>query len=315
MTIFLRYYYFSTRFKIKLMKFSIYISIYLSIYLSVSLNGQVLNRQEIPRGTSIERNTIFNLEELKVRWKKAALENCPGVPCPTFFTCGTSTVSDVDNNSYNTVLIGTQCWTKTNLKVTHYNDGTSIPLNNTYTSGTVSTVWQGLTTGAYTIYANEASSGTNATNYGYLYNWYASKGITTTGSTTYKNICPTGYHVPTDSDWNKLVKFIHSGADTSSTSSTQSTTAGTKLKKNDGLWTTNTGTDDYGFSVLPGGFRNSDGSFFNISYYAFFWSATESASSLAWARFLIFNDGNVYRSSNFYFNIKSVGGSVRCLRD
>jgi hypothetical protein len=48
-------------------------SIYLSIYLSVSLNGQVLNSKEIDKGTSIERNTIFNLEEIKVRWKKAAL--------------------------------------------------------------------------------------------------------------------------------------------------------------------------------------------------------------------------------------------------
>ena len=62
------------------MKKSIYIYIYLSIYLSFSLNGHILNRQEIGKGTSIERNTIFNLEELKVRWKKAALENCPGVP-------------------------------------------------------------------------------------------------------------------------------------------------------------------------------------------------------------------------------------------
>ena len=96
-----------------------------------------------------------------------------------------------------------------------YSDGTVIPLNNTYTSGTVSTVWQGLTTGAYTIYGNESSTGANATNYGFLYNWYAAKGVSTSGSATYKNICPTGWHVPTDSDWNKLVKFIDSGADTS----------------------------------------------------------------------------------------------------
>jgi hypothetical protein len=120
------------------------------------------------------------LEEIKVRWKKAALENCPGVPCviippppPPFITCGTSTVPDIDGNSYTTVLIGTQCWTASNLKVTKYNDGSAIPLNNTYTSGTVSTVWQGLTTGAYTIYGNESSTSANATNFGYLYNWYA----------------------------------------------------------------------------------------------------------------------------------------------
>ena len=171
----------------------------------------------------------------------------------------------------------------------------------------------------------------NATNYGFLYNWYAAKGITTTGSTTYKNICPTGYHVPTDSDWNKLVKFIDSGADTSSTSSTQSTTAGTKLKKNDALWLTNTGTDDYGFFGLPGGYRYSNGSFYGIISNAIFWSATEYDSNSAWARYLLPNDGNVVRLNDdwaryWYANggnvdrlnngfSKSVGTSVRCLKD
>ena len=265
-----------------------------------------------------KRKASFNLEEIKVRWKKAALENCPGVPCVVTppapsFTCGTSTVSDIDNNVYSIVSIGTQCWTKENLKVTKYNDGTSILLNNTYTSGTVSTVWQGLTVGAYTIYGNESSSGSNATNYGFLYNWYASKGIVNAGSTTYKNICPTGYHVPTDSDWNKLVKFIDPGADTSSTSPTQSTTAGTKLKKNDALWATNTGTDNYGFSALPGGYRNDDGSFDGVRDIAVFWSASENVNVGAWLRYLnnISGGGGVYRD-NYY---KSYGASVRCLRD
>jgi len=63
------------------MKKFIFLPIYLSIYLSVSLNGQVINKQEIEEKTGIKRNTMYNLEEIKVRWKKAALENCPGVPC------------------------------------------------------------------------------------------------------------------------------------------------------------------------------------------------------------------------------------------
>ena len=483
--------------KIKILKKSIYLFICLSICLSISLNGQELNRQETPKGTSIERNTIFNLEELKVRWKKAALENCPGVPCPTFsvpgpcslivatptspssasvsfvapasdggsaitgyivtatstpsapakrkssaiitvsgtsspivvtgltfgvnyifsvvatnaaggsptvtttmtvtpctlntagtasssptltvntaltpsitiattiatgigtasglpdgatavwsanvitisgtptsagtfnytiplsggcgsvnatgtitvaapFTCGTSTVADIDGNTYNIVTIGTQCWTKENLKVTMYNDTTSIPL---VTKGT----WAA-TTGAYAIYDNQACSETNATNYGFLYNWYAAAGIVTSSGAPTKNICPTGWHVPTDSDWNKLVIFIDSGADTTGAlTNEQSATAGDKLKKNDPLWTTtNTGTDDFYFSALPGGVRENDGSFNNISSFAYLWSATQTTvGSTAWIRYLYYFKGSVDRDSAN----KSVGASVRCLRD
>jgi hypothetical protein len=96
------------------MRKSVYLSIFF-IYLSISLSGQVINSNEIKKGINIQRNASYNLEEIKVRWKKAALENCPGVPCiiipppppPPSFTCGTSTISDIDGNSYNTVLIGT----------------------------------------------------------------------------------------------------------------------------------------------------------------------------------------------------------------
>ena len=269
----------------------------------------------------IKRNAQYNLEEIKVRWKKAALENCPGVPCVVepvtppapALACGSvSSVNDVDLNTYTTVSIGTQCWTKENLKVTRYNDNTLIPLNNTYTSGSVSTVWQGLTDGAYTIYNNEASSGANATNYGFLYNWYAAKGVSTSGSTIYKNICPTGWHVPADSDWNKLVKYIDSGADTSGTV-TQSIIAGGKMKSiGTSYWDSpNTGADNSsGFNALPGGFRNSAGTFISIRIFAFFWSTDESHGNSLF-RMLLYFDSNVARNINY----KSVGGSIRCLMD
>jgi uncharacterized protein (TIGR02145 family) len=70
-------------------------------------------------------------------------------------------------------------------------------------------------------------------------------------------------------------------------------------------------TDESGFSALPGGYRNSDGSFDNISYYSFFWSATESDND-AWIRSLYYYNGNVDRNDIF---IKSFGASVRCLKD
>lgn len=79
----------------------------------------------------------------------------------TSFVCGVSTVTDIDGNVYNTVSIAGQCWTKENLKTGKYNDGNAIP------TGLSNTDWQNDTTGAYSIYNNNAA---NDTAYGKLYN-------------------------------------------------------------------------------------------------------------------------------------------------
>jgi uncharacterized protein (TIGR02145 family) len=278
-------------------------------------------QQSLPGVEEMRRKkTDFNLEEIKVRWKKAALENCTGAPCVTTppvppFVCGTSTIADFDGNTYNTVLIGTQCWTKENLRVTKYNDGTAIPLDATQTSPTdgTSLTWQNRLAAAYTIYDNESSTGANATNYGFLYNWYAAKGIATALSTTYKNICPTGWHVPTDSDWNKLVISIDSGADTTATTN-QSSIAGGRMKSTGTtLWNSpNTDADNTsGFTALPGARRDISGAFPNILRLAWFWSATENGISNAWPRNVSFNSSGAFRNSRN----KSEGASVRCLKD
>jgi uncharacterized protein (TIGR02145 family) len=199
------------------------------------------------------------------------------------FLCGTSTISDNERNTYNTVLIGTQCWTKENLKVTKYNDGTSIPDETANTSG-----WAFLATGARAEYVFGGVSGVGT--FGYLYNWYAVNDL--------RKLCPAGWHVPTDAEWTTLTNFI-------------GTNPGTKLKKNSNLWLINTGTDDYGFSALPGGSRNGVGSFSDIRNIALFLSATENDSSSVWLHNLPGSDGNVYRD---YYS-KSFGAYVRCLRD
>ena len=241
----------------------------------------------------------------------------------TVSACPTATITDNGMNTYNTVTIGTQCWMKENLRVRKYNDGTEIRFDKSGgTAGDDSgQTWAGggRKYGAYTIYAHDSTATpSNLASYGYLYNWYAAKGIASTGSITYKNICPTGWHVPTDSDWNKLIISIHSGADTTGTA-TQSTTAGGKMKStgnntaSTGLWTSpNTGADNLsGFSALPGGFRSNPGEFSSIRNTASFWSATEDNSTNAWSRGLSYNNGNVSRISSIF----AVGASVRCLRD
>jgi uncharacterized protein (TIGR02145 family) len=221
-----------------------------------------------------------------------------GIPCP-----GTPIVKDIDGNTYNTVQIGTQCWTKENLKVTKYNDGTTIPLD---TSGGVNgngtgQTWSARTTGARTIHAND---NTNLATYGYLYNWYAVKGIVTEGSTSYKNLCPSGWHIPSDAEWTNLTNYLGGEAVAGGKMKTAGTT----------FWSLNTAaTNESDFSALPGGYRFSDGSFRDISRNAFFWSATEYDPINAWLRYLSYDNGNVYRYVNI--NFKLFGASVRCLRD
>jgi uncharacterized protein (TIGR02145 family) len=163
--------------------------------------------------------------------------------------------------------------------------------------------WGSRSTGARTIYAND---NTNLATYGYLYNWYAVKGIVTEGSTSYKNLCPTGWHIPSDAEWTTLTNYL--GGES---------VAGGKMKSSGtAYWTSPNlaATNESSFSALPGGFRYNVGSFFYfIRNDALFWSATdhEYFNFLAWSRFLYFDFGIV---SRFIYN-KSDGASVRCLRD
>ena len=170
-----------------------------------------------------------------------------------------------------------------NLKTSRYRNGGLIPYV------TDNTAWGNLT-GAWSYYNNDVS---NNAIYGKLYNWY-----TTLGDT----LCPTGWGVPTNDEWITLTTYL--GGES---------VAGGKMKSvGTDYWNDpNTdATNESGFSVLPGGYRDYNGSFYKISYNAFFWSTTENGSNHAWYRCMYNNNVNVYR---YYFN-KSVGASVRCLR-
>jgi uncharacterized protein (TIGR02145 family) len=210
------------------------------------------------------------------------------------FYCGLTTLSDIDNNTYNTVQIGSQCWMSENLRVRKYNDGTNIPFDKSGgTSGNgPGQTWSTLLYGAHTIYEHDsvATSPSNLTKYGYLYNWYAVDNSS--------RLCPTGWHIPSDPEWTELINFI--GAN-----------AGTKLKENSSLWAINTGTDDYSFSARPGGFRTQIGEFNGISLSSYFWSATGTSSSSAYNYYL---DRTISNMPQADF-VKKAGASVRCLKD
>ena len=103
-------------------------------------------------------------------------------------------IIDIEGNSYKTVTIGTQTWFAENLKITKYNDGTSIPIVKDNKQ------WQYLTNPAYNEYIDTAAN----SKYGKLYNWYAIN-PTTNGN---KNVCPIGWHVPTDTEWTLLTDYL-----------------------------------------------------------------------------------------------------------
>ena len=236
-------------------------------------------------------------------------------PGPPPFTCGTSTVTDVDGNVYNTVAIGTQCWTKQNLKVTKYNDGTLIPDLTTSTSNP----WAP-SSGARTEYvATGVSSSDYVGTFGYLYNWYA--------VTDSRKLCPDGWHVPTDAEWTIMIQTLDpsqavNSGNVSTFIGSQSTTAGTELKSTvtnttsgSGLgWNPGSpGTNTSDFSGLPGGYRFGSGSFSSIRVIAYFWSADDvgGGNPNGWIRVLASSIGNVNRA----ITSLSVGASVRCLKN
>ena len=222
------------------------------------------------------------------------------------FICGVSKLLDIDNNKYNTVKIVSQCWMSENLRVTKYNDGTDIPLDESggATGNEPGVTWVSRTTGARTVNGHSA---TNLATYGYLYNWYAAKGIASAGSTSYKNICPEGWRVPTDGDWNVLVSFLNG-----------SSQAGGKMKSTvtqplTGGWDTpNTAaTNESGFSVLPSGYREYDNTFDGIKRSSGIWSSTPYDPSNSLYRYMNYNLGDLGRT----FSINQVGLSIRCLKE
>ena len=236
--------------------------------------------------------------------------NATGTITVTVLPCNPSTVTDVDGNSYNTVLIGNQCWTIENLKVRRYNDNTWIQFDASGgSSGSTSNTWNGITVGAHTIYAHDSTTNnpSNLTKYGYLYNWYAAAGIITTGGSPTKNICPLNWHVPTIDEWNTLIDYIGG-----------TNGAGSKMKSTSSLWTSQSPVPDNstGFTVLPGGHRFTNSAFSGIGTNAYFWSSTSHPDvRYALTKSFIYNSGNVVNTDYGYGGNKFVGSSIRCIRN
>ena len=203
-------------------------------------------------------------------------------------------VTDIDGNFYPSIIINGQEWTQKNLTVARYNNGDSIQ------SGLSDADWEAATTGAFSVYENNMI---NDSLYGKLYNWYC--------AVDSRGLCPIGWHLPNDLEWNQLINFLDSTADGGSI---YPNVAGGKMKS--GLYwnPTNYGTSNLsGFTGFPGGKRFYLGNYTSEGFWGTWWSSDENIGSpnIANSRSLF----NGYYAVLQEYNIKLNGLSVRCVKN
>ena len=193
--------------------------------------------------------------------------------------------------NFRTVTIGTQIWMAENLNCN---------------------------VGGSKCYDNSES---NCNEYGRLYDWTTAMNLPSSCNSSYcssqiqsphRGICPSGWHIPNNADWDKLYRYADGTSGTSSPY--DSPTAGKYLKATSGWYNNGNGTDQYGFSALPGGNGYSgDGGFGyeNVGLYGGWWSASEGSSYGAYYRYMYYSSDGAYLSGYDKSDLRS----VRCVQD
>jgi uncharacterized protein (TIGR02145 family) len=200
-----------------------------------------------------------------------------------FSTIAQSQVTAQDGKAYKSVKIGNQTWMTENLNVSTYRNGDTIPQVQDPKA------WSSLTTGAWCYYEGKAETGAR---YGKLYNWYAISDP--------RGLAPEGWHIPTDSEWVTLTKFLGGKIESSA-----------KIKSMRGWSQGGNGSNESGFNALPGGTRSINEAFSFVGDYGYWWTSSSFDGYSAWNRFLAYNNNYIGRSTGW----KQFGNSVRCIKD
>jgi uncharacterized protein (TIGR02145 family) len=198
-------------------------------------------------------------------------------------------VTDIDGNAYETVILGPHEWMAENLKTAHYANGDAIP------NVTENVQWMSASSGAWCYYANEPAH--DAT-YGRLYNWYT--------TVDERNACPAGWHVPSQQEWELLITLVGGPA----IGGGMLKQAGTTLTG--GLWNppNDGGMDLIGFTALPAGARyvNVSAQMGNLTN---FWTPDEVDFDFGFYTGMLADSSIAFVGQHG----KSVGMSIRCKRD
>lgn len=244
------------------------------------------------KGVGYFYTSLTGLSPGTTYYARAYATNSRGTGYSTEFSFTTadpgSTVSDYDGNAYYTVQIGDQVWMAENMRSTHLDNGTNIPLVENATN------WAELggTAPAYCWYVNDSET---SDPYGALYTWTAAMGV-----------CPAGWHIPSEADWESLVTYL-GGEEV----------AGGKLKEtssypNDFWSFPNTGaTNESGFSAVGGGQRTYGGTFRNFRQDGVYWTSTFYEPSSASFQVLNYK----VESTSLGGSQTNSGSSVRCVKD
>jgi uncharacterized protein (TIGR02145 family) len=198
---------------------------------------------------------------------------------------GQDVAKDFDGNVYKTVRVGSRLWMAENLKVSHYRNGESIP------GIKEPKQWDILTIGAYCELNNNP---VNTKAFGLIYNWYTIADV--------RNVCPAGWHVPSESEWVTLISFLAGENEKGAASvKTSGKIAPDLINLNESM-----------FKVLPEGFRGYDGEFSGIGYGGGgWWSSTSSGQETAYYHGVNFDTA----SRNRLEGRKKFGYYLRCIKD
>jgi len=221
-------------------------------------------------------------------WKEIAI--AIGTISP--WTCGDAIVDSRDSMSYTTIQIGTQCWMAENLNI-----GTCIDGVNTQTDNSIIEKY---------CYNDEEDS---CSIYGGLYQWSEMMQYTT--AIGVQGICPSGWHLPTDDEWKTMEMALGMSQSEASNQGWRGTDEGEKMKSTSGWNNNGNGTNSSGFTALPGGNCFTSGSYSSHGNLGNWWLSSEYSDTHAWYRRLYYDYAQVYR----YYYSKTVGFSVRCLKD
>jgi uncharacterized protein (TIGR02145 family) len=222
----------------------------------------------------------------------------------SFTTSSESTsVTDMDGNVYSTVTIGNQVWMQQNLKTTKYSNGDLIGTTR-YASFDLDKSNELKPKYQWAYYGIES----NVALYGRLYTWYVVNDS--------RNVCPTGWHVPTDSEWTVLTDYLSNNGYSINGRGDQiakslEATSGWCEGITGSIGNDQASNNSSGFSALPGGDRFPYGIFWGTGFEGIWWSATKNDTIDAWNRSLYCSQSTMESGAWS----RRIGYSVRCLKD